>query len=384
MKKALALILALVMVLALCACGAKQEAQSGEFKPDGPITMIVSYKAGNGTDLTARVLAQYAEKYLGQTIVIENVDGGSGSLGWSQLAAAEPEGWKPDGPVTMTVSYKAGNGTDVTARILAQYAEKYIGQTIVIENIDGGSGSIGWSTLAAADPDGMTIGFMNLPNFNSSIVKELGTYTTDDFTAICNHVTETSLVIVRADDDRFNSLQDLVDFGLANPMTLVASTNGAQASNHIGAQAFARSAGFTYIDLPQGNTADELLSLRGGESDFCVAKVADIAGMDSEVKVLAAFSTERLAEYPDVPTLGELGYYDQWLGSSRCIVAPAGVTPEMVAFYEEAFRLTMEDPEYLEAAASFATDYQDSVATAALIEQQQAFTEGLAEGFWFE
>jgi len=301
-------------------------------------------------------------------------------------AASDPsgDGWKPDGPVTMTVSYKAGNGTDVTARILAQYAEKYIGQTIVIENIDGGSGSIGWSTLAAADPDGMTIGFMNLPNFNSSIVKELGTYTTADFTAICNHVTETSLVLVRADDDRFNTLQDLVDFGVANPMKLVASTNGAQASNHIGAQAFARSAGFTYIDLPKGNTADELLSLRGKEADFCVAKVADIAGMESEVKVLAAFSTERLAEFPDVPTLGELGYYDQWLGSSRCVVAPAGVTEEMVAFYEEAFRLTMEDPEYLEAAASFATDFQDAKATAALIEQQQAFTEGLAEGFWFE
>ena len=226
----------------------------------------------------------------------------------------------------MIVSYKAGNGTDVTARILAQYAEKYIGQTIVIENIDGGSGSIGWSQLAGSDPDGLTIGFMNLPNFNSSIVNELGTYTTADFAAICNHVTETSLVLVRADDDRFNTLEDLINYGKEHPGELIASTNGAQASNHIGAQAFANSAGFTYIDLPQGNTADELLSLRGGESDFCVAKVADIAGMESEVKVLAAFSTERLPEFPDVPTLGELGYYDQCLGSSRCIVAPAGVT----------------------------------------------------------
>ena len=98
--------------------------------------------------------------------------------------AAEPTGWKPDGPVTMIVAYKAGNGTDVTARVLAQYAEKYVGQTIVIENVDGGSGSLGWSQLAAAEPDGMTVGFMNLPNFNSSIVKELGTYTTADFTTI--------------------------------------------------------------------------------------------------------------------------------------------------------------------------------------------------------
>ena len=227
----------------------------------------------------------------------------------------------------------------------------------------------------------MTIGFMNLPNFNSSIVKGLGTYTTDDFAAICNHVTETSLVLVRADDDRFATIDDLVAYAKEN--NTVASTNGAQASNHIGAQAFANSAGFKYTDLPQGNTADELTSLLGGEADWCVAKVADIAGR-TDVRALAAFSTERLAEMPDVPTLGEKGYYDQWLGSSRCVVAPAGVSDEVIAFYEEAFRLTMEDPEYLEAAASFATDYKNAADTAALIQQQQEFTESLAEGFWYE
>ena len=91
MKKYLALVLALCMVLALCACGAKPaeapaaeapaaEASAAEapaaegWTPDGPVTMIVAYKAGNGTDVTARILAQYAEKYVGQTIVIENVD----------------------------------------------------------------------------------------------------------------------------------------------------------------------------------------------------------------------------------------------------------------------------------------------------------------------
>jgi len=142
--------------------------------------------------------------------------------------------FKPNGPVTMIVAYKAGNGTDITARILAKYAEKYIGQTIVIDNK-------GWSKLASSKPDGMTIGFINLPNFNSSIVKKLGTYTIDSFAPICNHVTETSIVVVRADDDRFPDLNALVEYGKAHDGELIASTNGAQASNHIGAQAFASS-----------------------------------------------------------------------------------------------------------------------------------------------
>ena len=288
----------------------------------------------------------------------------------------------PDGPVTLIVAYKAGSGTDGPARILAQYAEKYIGQTVVVENVDGGSGSIGWSQLAAADPDGMTIGVMNLPNFTSSIVKELGTYTTADFKAICNHVTETSIVIVRADDDRFPDLQTLVEYGKAHDGELKASTNGAQASNHIGANAFAKSAGFHYIDIPQGGTADQLLSLRNTESDFTVVKIGDIAGQESAYKVLGIFSTERDARFPDVPTLGELGLYDKWLGASRAIVAPAGVSDEVIQFYEEALKKTMEDPEYIAASASFDTNFLDHTATAALIEEQQAFAESLGDDFW--
>ena len=291
--------------------------------------------------------------------------------------------WAPDGPVTLIVAYKAGNGTDITARILAQYAEKYIGQTIVVDNVDGGKGAIGWAKLAKADPDGMTIGFINLPNMFSAITPDVG-FDTTSFAPICNHVTETSVVIVRADDERFPDLEALVTYGREHPDELIASTNGAQASNHIGAQAFANSAEFFYIDVPKGNTNEETTSLLGKEADFCVVKVADLTSLGDSVRVIGVFAEERLEEFPDVPTLGELGYYDQWLGSSRCIVAPAGVSEEVIAFYEAAFKAAMEDPEYLEAAASFATDYKDAEGTAALIEQQRAFTESLQEGFWYD
>ena len=308
------------------------------------------------------------------------------------LTASAYADFAPTGPVSMIVSYKAGSGTDNTARILAkyaEYAEKYVGQTIVIENVEGGSGSIGWSQLADADPDGQTIGFINLPNFSSSIVNEMGTYTVDSFAPICNHVTETSIVIVRAADDRFPDLKALVEYGKANQGgkdELKASTNGPQASNHIGAQAFANSAEFMYIDIPQGGTADQLLSLRGAEADFAVVKLADIAGQESEYKILGVFNTERLPELPDVPTLGELGYYPDWLGSSRCIVAPAGVSEDVVKFYEAAFKAAMEDPDYIAAAeqAGMATDFKDAAATGELIKQQQTFAESLAEGFWYD
>lgn len=70
--------------------------------------------------------------------------------------------WKPEENVTTIVAYKAGSGTDTTARILSEFANKYLGKTMVIENLEGGSGSIGWTRLAESKPDGYTIGYVNL------------------------------------------------------------------------------------------------------------------------------------------------------------------------------------------------------------------------------
>ena len=89
--------------------------------------------------------------------------------GTSDQPSTSDENWTPKENVTMIVSYKAGSGTDNTARVLAAYAEKYIGKPVIIENLEGGSGSIGWTALSQAAPDGYTLGFINLPNFNATI-----------------------------------------------------------------------------------------------------------------------------------------------------------------------------------------------------------------------
>lgn len=291
----------------------------------------------------------------------------------AKTAAAGGE-WKPTGTVTMIVAYKAGSGTDNTARVLTSYAEKYIGQSVVIDNKEGGSGSIGWTALAKAKPDGLTLGFINLPTFCSNIIDHLGSYTVESIEPIANHVVETSVVLISAKSP-FNTLQELVDYAKANPGKLKASTNGNKASNHIGAQLLAHSAQFTYTAIPYGGTADQLLALRQGEVDFSVAKVADFASFASELKVLGTFDTKRIPEYPDTPTLGELGFYPDWYGSARCIVAPKGTPKEAIAFYADAFKKIMDDPEYKTAGekAHMTTEFKDPEATGALINQQYDF-----------
>lgn len=349
-KKLLALLLASVMLLGLCACGGGSGSNAGGSTPP----------ASTGGNTTA----------------------GDNTTGGEPAAAAA---WTPSETVNMIVAYKAGSGTDNTARVLSAYADKFIGQTVVIDNQEGGSGSIGWTALSQAKPDGYTLGFVNLPTLCSNIVEGLGDYTMDDFVPICNHVTETSVILVAA-NSQFNTLEDLVAYAKANPGTLKASTNGNKASNHIAVQLLATTAGFEYTAIPYGGTADQLLALRQGEVDFSSAKLADFAAFASEVKVLGVFDSKRLAEYPDAPTLGEAGYYDQWYGSARAIVAPKGTPQEIIDFYADAFKKTMEDSDYLDAAvkASVTTEYMDPAATASLLNAQYVFCTDTVSSIWGE
>lgn len=290
------------------------------------------------------------------------------------LAVSSAYAWTPRKNINVIVAYKAGSGTDNTARVLSKFATQTIGRTLVIQNQEGGSGSIGWTALSHARPDGYTIGFVNLPTLCSNIVEQLGDYKIDDFVPICNHVNETSMVLV-GKNSPFNTLQELVAYAKENPGKLKASTNGMKASNHIGSELLAKSAGFMYMAIPYGGTADQLLALRQGEVDFSVAKEADIASMMSEVKVLGVFDSSRMAKFPDVPTLGELGYYDKWYGSARAIVAPKGTPKDVIEFYQKAFWDAMNDPGYIEAAekAGVTTLFMNAEETGKLIQQQYEF-----------
>ena len=97
--------------------------------------------------------------------------------------------------------------------------------------------------------------------------------------------------------------------------------------------------------------------------------------MMTEVKILGVFAEKRMPSFPDAPTLGELGYYGKWYGSARAIVAPKGTPADVIAFYEEAFKKAMEDPEYIAAAekAGVTTLFMNAENTAKLIQQQYDF-----------
>ena len=121
--------------------------------------------------------------------------GGSKNGGTKSSSAA----WKPEKDVKIIVAYKAGSGTDTGARLLANSAKKYVGQTLVIENKPGADGKIGWTELAKAKPDGYTLGFINLPTYTTLASQKGAAFDEKSIIPIANHLTETAVVVVRKD-----------------------------------------------------------------------------------------------------------------------------------------------------------------------------------------
>ena len=285
--------------------------------------------------------------------------------------------WTPQQDVNVIIAYKAGSGTDTGERLLMTMAEKHIGMTVIINNLPGADGKIGWTRLVNSKPDGYTIGFINLPTFTTLANEKNAAFKVSQVVPIANHLNETGVVVVRA-DSKWQTLNDLVKDAKASGK-LRASTNGVKASNHTAAQLLAKSANFEYKAIPYGGTADQLLALRQGEVDFTCAKIADvaklIAGDKPELRLLGVYDTQRLADYPDVPTLGELGYYDQWYGSARAIVAPAGMPADVLKYWVDTFKTVMSDPEVIEAhkKGGLTMVYMDDKQLGELIKAQDAF-----------
>ena len=242
------------------------------------------------------------------------------------MPSGKASAWTPDGDVTVIVAYKAGSGTDTGARLLASQAEKYVGKTLIINNLPGGDGKIGWTELVNSKPDGRTIGFINLPTFTTLAVQPGSTFAVSDVVPVCNQLSETGVVVVRANSP-WKSLKELVDACKAKG-NLRCSTNGVEASNHTAAQLLATSAGFDYKAIPYGGTADQLLALRQGEVHFSCAKVADVAALCSgdkpELRILGVFNTARLPEIPRRAHPGRAGLLQGMVRFRPCAGAAQG------------------------------------------------------------
>ncbi|WP_043540288.1 tripartite tricarboxylate transporter substrate binding protein [Salinarimonas rosea] len=258
----------------------------------------------------------------------------------------------PERPITMIVAYSAGGGTDIAARTLAPFIEKHLGgdASITVLNRPGAGGEIGFTELALAEPDGYTIGFINTPNLLTIPVQRETRYELDDLAPVANIIYDPGAFSLRPDSG-IDDLDGLVAYAKANPGVVTYGTTGVGSDDHLAALAFERQAGVELKHVPFSGNADVRAAVLGGHIMMASMNVSETVA-DAEagnLVLLGQMARERWDGAPDVPTFEEQGY-DIVMGSNRGMAAPAGVPADVLETLQAAIEAAVNDPEFREAA----------------------------------
>lgn len=259
--------------------------------------------------------------------------------------------WQPERPLTMIVAFAAGGGTDVAARTVARFLERDLGQPVIVLNRAGAGGEIGFSELARARPDGLTIGFINTPNIiTTPIERPQARFRLEDFSLIANLIDDPGGLWVLPDSE-FRDLATLLAAARARPETIGYGTTGVGSDDHLAILALERASGARFLHVPFGGAAPVKQNLISRAIPLACMNMGEgvLEMRQGLLRPLAQMGAARWRETPDVPTLRELGF-DVVEGSMRGVAAPAGLAPPVLARLVTALRRAVEEPGFQEAA----------------------------------
>jgi tripartite-type tricarboxylate transporter receptor subunit TctC len=255
----------------------------------------------------------------------------------------------PSKPITLIVSYAAGGGTDAVARIFAARLEKNLEGRVIVENRPGAAANLGTEAVAAAAPDGYTllIGNQGPMVVNPHLFKRLKAdpATTLDPIAL---IADASLAVVVGPRLPVESLKDLV--AAAKSKTLVYGSASNASASHLAALLLGQVAGFEARHVPYRGAGPALNDLVGGHIDFMVTTVPSVAGLieGKKVTALAVTGTSRFAGLPDIPTSIEAGLKDYTASAWYGLLGPRGLPAPIRTQLANATRATLRDPTVIE------------------------------------
>jgi len=255
----------------------------------------------------------------------------------------------PARPVTLIVPWAAGGTTDIGMRALAAATEKHLGQSIVIENRPGGSGTLGPGQMAAtAKPDGYTLAQMPITVFRFPFMTKTTFDPAKDFSYIIGVSGYTFGVVVKSDAP-WKTFPELLAEAKASPGKINYGTPGAGTSLHITMEQIAKQQGIKWTHVPYKGSAETSNAILGGH----IHAVADSSGWAQlvnvgQLRLLVTWGTSRTKNWPTVPTLKEVGI-DMVSNSPFGIAGPKGMAPNIVKLLHDAFKKGMEEPSYAEA-----------------------------------
>jgi tripartite-type tricarboxylate transporter receptor subunit TctC len=264
---------------------------------------------------------------------------------WPSAAPAQDY---PNRPITMIVPFAVGGLTDVPARILAAMLQDRIGQSIVVENKPGGSGTLGGALAVRAAPDGYTLFANSIADAQNLYFLPVPYNAIDDFAMIGMIVEGPPLVLIVDAGLPYKSLAELIADAKANPNKISFGTSGPATSP---AMALAQLNDLTKtaiagVPFNGSGEAARNVSPSGVQGAFAFYAQAKPLADAGKVRALAIASPERIATWPEVPTMAELGFpnfdYRGFVG----LAAPAKTPAPIIAYLNKALNDVVQSQDF--------------------------------------
>ena len=254
----------------------------------------------------------------------------------------------PTRTIKMVIAYPAGGPTDFVGRLLTDKLKDLLGQSVIIENKAGASGTIGADFVAKAEPDGYTLFLTTVgaiaitPHMRPSMPYD----PLKDFAPIGLVVRNTTVLVVRADSS-IKSAKELVALAKEKPDTIPFASTGVGTTPHLALELLQSSSKEKFLHVPYRGAAPALTDLLGGQVQafFADAPVLMPQILAGKVRPLAAASDSRNPALPDVPTLAELGYPDTQADNWYGLLAPAKTPRPIIDKVHKALATALADPD---------------------------------------
>jgi len=261
-------------------------------------------------------------------------------------AVAQAQGF-PHKPVKWIVGYPAGGGTDYLARAIAAQMSGQLGQQVFIENRAGAGAIIGAEAAAHAPGDGYTL--FTADNgvlvYNPALYKKLPYDPGRDFASI-GLMARAPLLIVAAPSAQIRNAAELLDMLKKNPGKLSYASPGNGSPHHLAMELFKSQAGVFAVHVPYRGAAPALQDVMGGQVPLMVVDTS--SGMSAikagKLVPLAMFSSKRIAQLPDVPTLVELGYKEVEAYAWQGMVVPSSTPKEIQQKLSQEMQTAVNSP----------------------------------------
>lgn len=239
----------------------------------------------------------------------------------------------PSRPIRMVVPFPGGGATDATARLFAQLISAQLGQTIIVENKTGATGSIGALAVAGANPDGHTILYTSSSFALAPLLYKKVPYDpVGDFAHVQLTVTQPMVLVVNP-QLQVRNISDFIAYAKANPTAMNYGSSGSGGITHLAVAEFGARFGLQLTHVPYKGGAPAMVDLIAGQIQLYFAPTGEILPyiQGNRVRSLAILWSTRLTLLPDVPTITEALQQEYVeLGVWHGVIVPKGTPKEIV------------------------------------------------------